>query len=257
MSKVFGNDYSDLYDVFYHDKEYDKECDLIESVFRKYKSRDINTILDLGCGTGGHALSLAKRGYRVAGVDRSERMLARAKDKVGESQLDGEITWRQADVRNFNLGRQFDAALMMFAVLGYQLTNEDVRSALSAVRRHLSKGDLFIFDVWYGPAVLSEKPEQRMRAMNVENGRVVRFASSQLDTGKHVCHVHYELWRFEGDRLVSETEETHTMRYYFPLELQQFLENAGFQIMDLKRFPEFDQDPDEKTWNVVCVAKAV
>ena len=52
----------------------------------------------------------------------------------------------------------FDAAVMMFAVLSYQLSNQDVLSTLATVRRHLQVGGLFIADLWYGPAVLNERP---------------------------------------------------------------------------------------------------
>ena len=57
---------------------------------------------------------------------------------------------------------------MMFAVLGYQHTNADVLDALATARAHLDVGGLFAFDVWYGPAVLSERPSERVK---VDRGR--------------------------------------------------------------------------------------
>ena len=71
---VFGSDYASAYDALYHDKDYERECDFLEAIFRKY-SKKVKTILDLGCGTAGHALILARRGYEVVGVDRSVTML--------------------------------------------------------------------------------------------------------------------------------------------------------------------------------------
>lgn len=53
--EVFGKEYTRAYDHLYQDKDYAKECDFIEAVFQKY-SVGVKTILDLGCGTGGHAL---------------------------------------------------------------------------------------------------------------------------------------------------------------------------------------------------------
>ncbi len=257
MKKVFGAEYSDLYDVFYQDKGYNVECDLVERIFREHGGDAVGTILDLGCGTGRHALALAERGYRVAGVDRSENMLAQAKEKARERSLGTKVTWRQGDIRDLDMRAKFDAVLMMFAVLGYQHTNADVLAALSVARKHLSAGGLLIFDVWYGPAVLNQKPEQRVRMLDTEQGRIVRFASSELDTGNHICQVHYDIWRFEGNTLASETEETHALRYFFPLELQLFLQNTGFSMIELKDFPGFNHEPDETTWNTWCVAKAV
>ncbi len=56
--KVFGQTYADQYDLIYTEKDYEAECDLIEEVFRKYGDGEIKTILDLGCGTGNHAIPL-------------------------------------------------------------------------------------------------------------------------------------------------------------------------------------------------------
>ena len=59
----------------------------------------------------------------------------------------------------------------------------------------------------------------------------------------------------EGKRLVAETRETHTMRYFFPKELDLFLDTAGLAPVALGVFPDFDRAPDETTWNVMQVAR--
>jgi ubiquinone/menaquinone biosynthesis C-methylase UbiE len=75
--------------------------------------------LDLGCGTGDHALPLAKRGYQVVGVDRSAGMLKSARKKAASGQVDGKPNFYHGDIRSFHVEQSFDASLMMFAVLGY------------------------------------------------------------------------------------------------------------------------------------------
>ena len=73
MSEVFGSLYADIYDSVYRDKNYDEECNIIRKLFNSYGDGNVSSVLDLGCGTGNHALRLAAQGYRVAGVDRSEK----------------------------------------------------------------------------------------------------------------------------------------------------------------------------------------
>jgi len=257
MSEVFGSIYADAYDLFYRDKDYAAECDLIERLFQTYGDGSIHSVLDLGCGTGNHAIPLAQRGYRVIGVDRSEDMLAHARTKAAGLSSGGGVTFHQGDIRSVDMQQHFDAALMMFAVLGYQLENSDVLSALRIARRHLRPGGLLIFDVWYGPAVLRQRPSQRVRVIPTPEGKILRVASGELDICHHLCTVHYHVWRLEGERLAAETEEGHSMRYFFPRELDLFLECSGFAPVRLGVFPEFDQDPDETTWNVLGVTKAV
>lgn len=65
---VFGK-YARFYDTLYQDKNYKKECNFLEAIFRKYSRREIRTIFDLGCGTASHDILLAKRGYNITGID--------------------------------------------------------------------------------------------------------------------------------------------------------------------------------------------
>ena len=66
------------YDALYADKPYTKECDFIEEAFKRYAVDRPKKILDIGCGTGGHALELARRGYNVTGIDASRIMIKAA-----------------------------------------------------------------------------------------------------------------------------------------------------------------------------------
>lgn len=256
MSETFGAKYVEAYDLLYHDKDYAAECDLIERIFQTYGDGSVRSVLDLGCGTGNHAIPLAQRGYEVLGVDRSESMLSHARIKLASSVSNGRVVVQRGDIRSISLERQFDAALMMFAVLGYQLENADVLAALGRARRHLRAGGLLLFDVWYGPAVLRQRPSERIKVVPMRDGQTLRAATSELNTERHVCTVHFHVWQFEGSRLVAETEETHAVRYFFPLELKLFLEVSGLAPLRLGAFPEFAKDPDETTWNVFGVAVA-
>jgi len=257
VREPFGSEYAGAYDRLYRDKDYGEECELIERLLRTYGDGSVRSLLDLGCGTGNHAIPLAERGYAVVGVDRSDAMLQSARKKAVGQQSDGKASFLAGDIRSFQMGHSFDASLMMFAVLGYQLENAEVLAALRTARSHTRSGGLFIFDVWYGPAVLREGPSDRVKNIPTEKGQILRLASGQLDVQRHLCKVSYHLWNLEGERLTGETEETHVMRYFFPLELKLFLESCGFALLRLGAFPQFDRDPDETTWNVCGVARAV
>ena len=257
MTEVFGSEYANVYDLLYKDKDYLEESRLIDRLLQTYGNGSVRSLLDLGCGTGNHALPLAQRGYEVVGVDRSARMLESARKKAISGQIDGKVNFYQEDIRSFQVEHSFDACLMMFAVLGYQLENRDVLAALRAARKHLRSGGLFVFDVWYGPAVLRQGPSERVKLIPTDRGQILRVASGELDVEHHLCKVSYRLWKIEGERLIGQTEETHLMRYFFPLELNLFLECSGFIPVRLGVFPEFDRDPDTTTWNVLGLARAV
>jgi len=256
MSQTFGPAYAQAYDPLYQDKDYGAECDLIGRVFRQYASSPIRSVLDLGSGTGNHAFPLSRLGFHVVGVERSEAMLSVAHAKQNGSLEQANPAFRHGDIRTVRLGRQFDAAVMMFAVLGYQLENSDVLSALKTARAHLHPGGLLVFDVWYGPAVIHQRPSQRVKEISDGRSKILRVATSELDVSRHLCRVAFHMWSFSGQTTVRETEETHVMRFFFPMELRLFVEYAGFELTRLGVFPDFDQDPALDTWNILGVCRA-
>ena len=95
-----------------------------------------------------------------------------------------------------------------------------------------------------------------MLVLPAPGGKLVRTASPSLDHRHHRCLVTYRVWLLEGDRVASEAEETHSMRYYFPMELELMLERSGFQLVELSAFPDKDRPADETTWNAFVVARA-
>lgn len=256
MSELFGAEYANAYDSLYANKDYDAECDLIEALIDSYQP-GTSRILDLGCGTGSHSLRLARRGYTVLGVDRSRSMLDRARLKAFELASPHAVTFQEGDLVDLDLGETFDVALMMFAVLGYQHENSAVFAAFRAARKHVHVDGLLVFDVWYGPAVLHERPSQRITSVRTEGGKILRATTAELDVSRHLCTVTYQLWRLEDDRLVEQSDEQHAVRFFFPLELAFYLEQSGFNLVRVGRFPDFDRDPDETTWNILAVARAV
>lgn len=256
---VFGGLYASLYDLLYFDKDYESECNLLEEVFRGHASQPVRTILDLGCGTGNHAWPLAQRGYRVTGVDRSPEMLVKAQEKAA-SQIPVPASqhpiFHQGDVRQVNLERQFDAVLMMFNVLGYQLSNEDVASTLRAARRHLKPGGLLVADVWYGPAVLKMGTEKRVKEIAGGGGKIIRTASASVDYFQHLAEVYYKVTWLKDIGVPQETEESHRVRYFFPQELAFFLDQNQLAVVRMSAFGNLTRDVTPDDWNMLVVGRA-
>jgi SAM-dependent methyltransferase len=248
---VFGRDYAAAYDDLYKEKDYLAECDLIENVFNLYGQGPLRRVLDLGCGTGGHAVVLAQRGYQVVGVDRSPDMLVLARARPGLARF------VLGEIGSLDLGETFDAALMMFAVLGYQIGNADVQAAFATVRRHLKPHGLLFCDFWYGPAVLVQRPAERVKVIDTADGQIIRVATGELDALHDVCMVRYHVWRIEGGRVSAEAREQHRMRYFFAPELEVLLASADLELVRLGAFPVLDDEPTEHTWNVALVARAI
>ncbi len=252
---VFGADYAGCYDILYRAKDYAGEVDLVERLLGRHGAVGPHDVLDLGCGTGSHALPLAQRGYRITGVDRAPGMLAQARAKAATLSLSHTPEFIEGDVRQLDLGRRFDVALMMFMVLGYQYENADLVAALATLRKHLAPAGLFVFDVWNGLAVLAQRPGERTVEVRDGDTRIVRRTHTRLEPMAQLCHVHFDIERTDSNGTTT-CEETHTMRFFFPQELDVILRCNGMRLLQLASFPDGEGVPDETAWNIVGVAQA-
>jgi hypothetical protein len=131
-------------------------------------------------------------------------------------------------------------------------------AGLTNIRRQLQPGALLVCDFWYGPAVLSVRPNERIREINLGDGStVIRHAKTSLNSFNHTGDVSFKLWTLKGKQLESVTEETHTMRYLFPQEFKLALQMTGFELASFSAFPSLDAPLTDDTWNAFAVARAI
>ncbi|MEP7348384.1 MAG: class I SAM-dependent methyltransferase [Sphingorhabdus sp.] len=253
---VFNTLYADQYDLLYNEKSYDAECDLIEEAFRRFGADTTGTLLDVGCGTGKHSIEMSERGHNVTGIDISEAMLARARTNAAILSETRRPQFIHGDATSFHCGNVFDRAIMMFAVVGYMTSNEDVLAALTNVRRHLKPGSIFVCDFWYGPSVLALKPTDRVRVLDLPNEQIVRATNTILDPLSHTAKVTFRLWKIKGNQNTEKSQEVHNLRYFFPQEMRMMLGMSGFEMNSISAFPSLDEAPSDATWNALVVATA-
>ncbi len=246
MSQVFDA-YARYYDLLYRDKDYAGEAEYVASHIRK-QAPQVKRILELGCGTGAHAEHLARMGYTVHGVDMSESMLARADAR--KSTLPPEVAARLSfglgDARTVRTGETYDSVISLFHVMSYQITNADLEAVFETASVHLQPGGLFLFDFWYGPAVLTQLPEARVKRLEDEEIKVTRIAEPELHVNENVVDVNYTvLIEVKATKKVEQVRETHRMRYLFLPELLYFADAeiwTDFKSFGWMKLQELNQD---------------
>jgi SAM-dependent methyltransferase len=254
--KVFG-DYARYYNLLYRDKDYAGEAGYVHDFIQKYRPA-AKSILDLGCGTGGHAFPFAARGYEVAGVDISAEMIDVARARLSAHHVQSSalnLSFQQGDIRTVRMGRTFDAVVSLFHVMSYQTSHEDLAMAFRTAKEHLTPGGLFIFDCWYGPAVLTDRPAVRIKRLEDEEITVTRLAEPVMRPNDNIVEVHYEV--FIGDKAtgsVVSLKEIHAMRYLFVPEIESLMKCEGVALVHGEEWMT-GREPGFDTWSCCFIGK--
>lgn len=228
---VFGG-YANYYNLLYQDKDYQSEADYIYSLIARHAPGS-SSVLELGCGTGKHALLLAGKGLVVHGVDMSPVMLAQAKQQVSNAsaEIAGNVSFAHGDVRTYRCERSFDVCVSLFHVMSYQVSNEDLRAAFLTTSEHLKPGGIFIFDYWYGPSVLTQRPEVRVKRLEDDQIEIMRVAEPIVYPNENRVRVNYSVWiENKRDSVLQKVRESHDMRYLFLPEIE-FISQSWFNVV--------------------------
>jgi SAM-dependent methyltransferase len=252
MSEAFG-EYSRYYDLIYADKDYRAEADYVAARLRNAHA-GVHNIVEFGCGTGRHAALLAEAGFAVTGIERSPTMLAQCRRVRGPGER-GSFTTVEGDVRNTRAPGSFEAVISLFHVVSYQTTNDDVVAMFRNAARHLQTGGLFLFDVWYGPAVLTLRPEVRVKRVGNEQARVTRIAEPDLLADANRVDVRYEVFIEDiAGGTIRRLTEAHRMRYFSTPEIGWLADLAGFRVINAEEWLT-GQAPSTKTWGVAYLLR--
>lgn len=252
---VYGR-FARYYDLIYHGLvDYEGDVDFLERVFRRFRSAP-KTILDIGCGTGNHALPLARRGYRLTGIDQSRAMLALARKKAASSR--NRPRFIHEDMRTFHLGRKFDAAVCMFGAFGYMLPERDALRSLRSVHAHLEPGGLYVFEFWQGSAARPAGFESWLdvRRKNLE---IIRLDVARYDPRTGRLPVEFRFIVLEGHRLIDRFEEAHTIQTYSPAGIRDLLRRGGFDLIGAfagTNAKKTFSPVKSKTFRIMAVARA-
>jgi len=244
--------YSKYYDLLYQDKDYEGEARYVDALIKKHLPA-ARSMLEFGCGTGRYTREFSRLGYAVHGVDLSEDMLAEAGKKNKDTE---NARFSYGDMRYARLREKYDVVAALFHVLSYQTTNQDVLDALRTVGAHLNPGGIAVLDFWYGPAVLTQRPEARVKEVEDDELKVTRVARPELCPNESVVIVHYNAFiEFKSDARVQKISECHHMRYFFMTELSLMWEAALMECLSAEEWAT-GRELGTGSWSAVTVLRS-
>jgi len=214
------------YDVLapYYDAVMGNRSDVVRLIRKQIRRHlpSAQSLLELGCGTGSILEGLAKY-YDISGLERSPKMLERARTKLPGADL------YRGSIAGYDLGRTFDSIICVFDTINHLTRLTDWRRLLTSTHKHLNPGGLFIFDMnttgrlrgtAASPAYIQRFDHHstfHLRASMVARNTIEWYAAVEIPQPNGAIQVHEEY--------IKEAS--------FPIqEVQLELKDAGFQILD-------------------------
>ena len=217
---------SPYYDAIYEAmKDYAAEAERLRRLLEHYAQRPIRDLLDMGCGTGLHDQYL-KDHYYVEGADLSPSQLAAARRRCPD------LVFHQADMTNFDLGRDYDAVTCLFSAIGHVITEEKLHAAVRSMATHVRPGGLVVIEPFIDPS------DFRPGHIDVDQGedgdaRVVRVSYSER-VG-HVLRLTMHHYISAAGRVSAVEPLLLDIAMFTVDQLRDAMESAGLEVF---------QDPD-------------
>jgi 2-polyprenyl-3-methyl-5-hydroxy-6-metoxy-1,4-benzoquinol methylase len=236
---------SPLYEKLYANRNEEEAALLAELIASEIPLEDYPVILDLGCGRGRHSLELARRGYRVTGIDLSENAIEKAQKKAAGQKL-ANIDFMVRDMRQ-PLLQTFDAIVNLFTTFGYFLEDDENSKVLQGVSMMLKPNGLFMLDYLNREAVERNLVPEESGTYGGVHYRITRSIDDQMV---------FKSIRFSGGELKEPMEYQERVKLYDREWFEVHLKQAGMQMV--KCYGDYRGKPfSSKSDRLLMISKKV
>jgi len=244
-----------FYDKIWGRHDYDTDVKFLGSLFRKYHCR---SVIDIGCGTGNHALRLSKMGYQVTGVDVSPTMLkiAKAKDKKAK------IRFIRGDMKKLEKvipkSQRFDAAICLGQVFYHLMTDKDVQILLSRLHKILKQNGLFVFSARNAKKINEEYLNKLLldHMINEERLQLLVLTYNTRDSQDPNIIIWNPIYLIKDNNKVNLQIREHKLRWFAFSTLKKIITENGFEIIATYSGPKkekFKEDEHADMWFVTTI----
>jgi SAM-dependent methyltransferase len=204
----------------------------IERLSKTYGLPTSGKLLDVACGNGAFGIGMAQRGWEVTGIDQSASQLEIAQKNSKKLS----ISWHKRDMRTLDYDREFDLVTCWFDSLNYLLTPEDLKKAFQGMHTALKPGGGCVFDMntIHGIMVNWQRNKDYLQVSTPE---LIEIHHNECDWEKNIAHLHITIFdrgekRADGSYTWERMDEIHTERAYPVEEIQAWLAEVGFTVVD-------------------------
>lgn len=228
MSKLYtnlANVYHEIYQTLF---DYDEEFKFYDE---HLKENEINSVVELGCGTGNLAKRLHEAGYKYLGIDLFEEMLNIAKTTSPMA------NFCQGDARSFVLQEKQDCVIITGRSISYLTTNNDIINSLTCIANNLKQGGLLMFDAIDASQLFvgftDEKLDNLLATYGTNKYKRISKSRKNLNSGwTWDWESEYYLKNQTGE-FVKIGEDFSTLRAFLRDELSLFFKLTGFELVNI------------------------
>jgi ubiquinone/menaquinone biosynthesis C-methylase UbiE len=213
------------YDLIYSWKDYKQEAAIIRRLVSKYKKSTGNHLLEVACGTGGHARYLSRH-FKVLATDVSPDMLRVARKNINS------VAFQQADMTTLNLDREFDVIVCLFSSIGYLKTSANLKTTWQNLARHLKRGGVVIVEPWLTKAAF-RAGSPHMTTYGDNDIQIARLCVSKVRGDISVLEFHYLV--AERNKGVTHFVDRHELAMVEPTKMLELMRGAGLQAVFARR----------------------
>ena len=235
----FFKENPELYEKTFGYRNFKEQVNFLDKVFKKYR---VKSVLDIACGHIPHGRILAKRGYKVSGLDVVHSLLKLGRKRAVEEKIN--INLYKKDMTNFYI-KKFDAAYIMFNSILHLTSYNQLYSHFESVNRNLKRKGIYIID-------LSQSSFKNPFKRHKINRKILGIRSVITYTPKNPRNL---LAEFKVDTYYNKKKYTDKfpVLMFLPINLLQSLAHeTGFKIVAL--FSDFTFKKDLKNNNFTYIA---
>ena len=219
--------FAENYDLLMQDVDYKQRTEYLLTVFNKY-SKKPSLLLDLACGTGNFSNEFAKQGIQVIGVDISPEMLNVARENSAKERQD--VLYLCQDAAELDLYGTVDGAVCCMDSINHITDEKVLGEAFKKVSLFLEPDCLFIFDV---NTPYKHKEILGDNTFVIEEDNVYCVWQNEYIEENAITEIALDFFKRQDNGQYERSEQCIEERAYTKEELSEFLDNAGFEVLDI------------------------
>lgn len=221
---TYGKFLSNYYDILYaHKFGFIEKSHAIIQLLKKYGLTTSNTILDIGCGTGGHALYIASAGYSVFGIDISPYMIYKAQKKCSKKLS---LDFQCLSIDQLPKKNHFTHAYSLNNVINCLQDKSDLITFLNHISEKILPGGIFIFECWNAETVLRTPPFPIQDTIKTNKIVIQRTVQPTLIPHEEIVYLDY-LYEMDNTKELIR----HRIKLFSDQFIRETVQSTGFNIL--------------------------